>query len=131
MAADTNMAEAHMGQMAQEQASAQKVKDYGQTLSKDHTSSYEALSVLATKTGTSIPKALPPDRNVSRLAHLKGSSFDHAFAQEEVQMHRSAMVAFKREAEHGTDPDVKAWAQSQLPTLEGHLQAAQDLTKKK
>ena len=37
MAAEANMTEAHLGQMAEAQASHKAVKDFGQTLSMDHT----------------------------------------------------------------------------------------------
>lgn len=129
MAAQVNMTEAHIGQMAQTHASAQNVKDFGKTLSDEHTTSYEGLSVLANKTGEEIPKALAKNATVNRLDHLKGKSFDRAFVQNEVQDHKTALAAFKKEAEHGDNPDVKAWAQSMIPKLEGHLQAAENLEK--
>jgi len=129
MAAETNMTEAHLGQMAEAQAAGKSVKDFGQTLSKEHTSAYEGLSVLANKTGTPIPKAIGRDRTIERLMHLKGSSFDRAFIQDEVQSHRIVIAQFKREAEHGENPEVKAWAQNMIPTLEGHLQTAESLAK--
>ncbi len=131
IAAEDNMTEAHLGQMAEAQAAGQQVKDFGQTLSKDHTSAYEKLSVIANKTGTPIPKAIGHDRTIERLMHLKGSSFDHAFIQDEVQSHKMAIAAFKREAEHGEDADVKAYAQATIPTLEQHLQMAEKLEKQK
>jgi putative membrane protein len=129
MAAETNMTEAHLGQMAEAQASGQSVKDFGQTLSKDHTTAYEGLSVLANKTGTTIPKAIGRDRTIESLAHLKGTSFDRAFVRDEVQSHRMVVAQFKREAEHGENPEVKAWAQNMIPTIEGHLQMAENLAK--
>ena len=56
MAAETDMTEAHMGQMAQDQASEQGVKDLGQALIQDHTKDYNTLSQLATKLGATIPQ---------------------------------------------------------------------------
>lgn len=129
MAAQVNMTEAHIGQMAQTQGSAQNVKDFGKTLSDDHMASYGGLSALANKTGGDIPKALAKNATVTRLKTLKGKSFDRAFMQDEVQDHKTALAAFKKEAEHGDNPDVKAWAQSMIPKLEGHLQAAENLQK--
>src|SRR5579862_6643249 len=62
MAAQANMTEAHLGQMAEAQASDKTVKDFGQTLSMDHINEYEALTVLANKAGEAIPKAIGHDR---------------------------------------------------------------------
>jgi putative membrane protein len=129
MAARASMTEAHLGQMAEAQARQLGVKDFGSQLSKDHTSAYEELSVLANKTGKSIPKAIGHDKTIERLTHLKGNRFDRAFLLDEVQSHKSAIAAFKSEAEHGENADVKAWAQTMIPTLQGHLQTAESLAK--
>ncbi len=50
-AAQTDMLEAHLGQMAADQASAQDVKDYAQMLVTDHTNDYKQLSQAATQGG--------------------------------------------------------------------------------
>ena len=127
MAATANMTEAHLGQMAEAQASGQNVKDFGKKLSMDHTASYEGLSVLANKVGEQIPKAIGRDRTIARLEHLKGKAFDRTFAQDEVQSHKTVIMEFKNEAEHGENADVKAWAKDMIPTLEGHLKSAEEL----
>src|SRR5215472_11049191 len=125
MAAQTNMRQAHLGQMAETQAHEQSVKDFGKKLSTDHTNSYGGLTVLANKTGETIPKALKSDKTLVRLTHLKGKSFDHAFLQTQVQSQKTAIAAFKNEAAHGENPDVKEWANRMVPTLEGNLQMAE------
>ena len=129
MAAESNMTEAHIGQMAETQGSQQGVKDFGKELVKDHTDSYETLTGLAAKTGESIPKAIGNERTIKQLSHLKGHSFDRAFVHDEVRAHETALAAFKKEAEHGENPEVKAWAKNMIPILEKHLQAAEDLAK--
>ncbi len=129
MAAKTSMTEAHFGQMAEAQAAQQAVKDFGQKLSKDHTTAYEGLTVLANKTGDSIPKAISKDKTMDQLMRLKGDRFDHAFLTDEVGSHKAALTAFQNEADHGENPDIKAWAQSMLPTLKEHLQEAENLAK--
>jgi putative membrane protein len=129
MAAEANMTEAHLGQMAEAQASHKAVKDFGQTLSMDHTNAYAALTVLANKTGETIPKAIGHDRTIESLKHLRGKAFDRVFTQDEVQSHKAAIAAFRNEAEHGENPDVKAWAKTVIPTLEGHLRTAETLAK--
>lgn len=131
MAAQTDMMQAHLGQMAETQAHEQRVKDFGKKLSTDHTNSYEGLTVLANKTGETIPKKLKSDKTLVRLTHLKGKSFDHAFIQAQVQSQKTAVAAFKNEAAHGENPDVKEWANRMVPTLEGNLQTAESLAKGK
>jgi putative membrane protein len=131
MAAETDMTEAHMGQMAQDQASDQGVKDLGQTLIQDHTKDYQAVSQLATKVGATIPNGIDSAKvmPIRSLSHLKGKSFDHRFIQESISGHEKAIAAYKKESEHGDNADVKAYATQTLPTLEEHLHKSEDLAK--
>jgi len=131
MAADTNMTEAHLGQMAEADASATSVRDFGRKLARDHTNAYESLTELASKVGVNIPKGIDVqrDRSVEELARLKGDQFDGSFLRNEVRDHEAALAAFRREAEHGHDAAVKAYASKMVPVLEDHLHIAQRLEK--
>lgn len=133
LAATDNMTEAHLGQMAEAQAADPGLKTFGQTLTQDHTTAYEELTALSSKTGESIPKGINvgKDAAIQQLTRLKGAAFDRRFLQHEIQDHEKAIAAFRREAEHGENPDVKAYAQKVLPTLQQHLQKAQELAKNK
>ena len=126
-AARTDMIEAHEGQMAENQASRADIKDFGKTLVQDHTQDYGQLTMLANKTGVEIPKGIDAARvpSLEPLLHANGAQFDHAFTRDEIAAHKRALAAFKREAEHGQDADVKAYASSMIPTLEKHLQLAE------
>jgi putative membrane protein len=42
-----------------------------------------------------------------------------------VSDHRTDVNEFKREADHGSDPDIKDFAGKTLPTLQEHLQQAE------
>ena len=130
-AARTDMIEAHEGQIAADRATQSDVKDLAKALINDHTQDYEQLTILATKTGVKIPKGInaAKDPAIAQLNHLKGAGFDRQFAKDEIVDHRRAVAAFKRESEHGKDPDVKAYATQTLPTLEKHLQLAEECEK--
>jgi putative membrane protein len=129
MAADANMMEAHLGQMAQAQASEETVRNFGKMLDQDHTKSYSQLQQVANKDGESIPKGINirQDKSVEQLMHLKGPSFDRSFVRHEIQDHEKTIAEFKREAQRGEDPDLKSYAQQTLPVLKNHLRQAQDL----
>jgi len=131
MAAKTNMTEAHLGQMAQSEGAATDVKNFGQTLTQDHTKAYEELTELSGKTGESVPKGINvgKDATIQQLAKLKGPAFDRVFLRHEIQDHEKAATAFRREAERGRNPEVKGYAQKLLPTIEEHLREAQKLAK--
>ena len=132
-AAQTDMTEAHVGQMAQDRGASQGVKDFGQTLVTDHTSDYTQLSTIVAKDGGTVPKGLDAahDRMIAPFDRLKGAAFDHKFAQEMVMGHTKAIAEYRREAKDGQNADIKAYANQALPTLEKHLQMARDLAKSK
>jgi putative membrane protein len=131
MAAQADMTEAHIGQMTENQAFQSEVKDFGQKLIHDHTDAYTQLTALAAKTGESIPKGIDVRKipTVEQLMKLKGKRFDHQFVQAEIRDHEKAIADFRREAQHGQDPDIKAYASKMIPVLEGHLRQAKALAK--
>ena len=126
MAAEVDMTVAHMGQMAETNASASEVKNLAKTLVQDHTSDYERVYVLGAKLGDKIPKAIDrhDQQTFARLRHVEGKSFDRMFLSQQSTEHEKLINAFKREAEHGTNPEIKDYASRTLPTIEQHLHDA-------
>jgi putative membrane protein len=133
MAAQTDMTEAHLGQMAQEKASSQAVKDYANMLVTDHTADYTKLTAVAGKAGLSVPKGIDAkhDKMIAPFEKLKGAAFDHRFIHEMAVGHEGAIAAYNKEARDGQNADIKAYATETLPTLQKHEQGAKDLTKAK
>jgi putative membrane protein len=131
-AAQTDMTEAHLGQLAANQAASQEVKDFAQMLVTDHTADYQQVGTVASKAGLTVDKGLDAqhDKMVAPFEKLKGAAFDRRFAREMVMGHTKAVAEYRREAQDAQNPDVKAYASQTLPTLEKHLQAAQGLEKK-
>ncbi len=131
MAADTNMIQAHLGQMAQNDASSADVKDYGQKLAQNHTTAYQELAELASKTGVTIPKGIDVrrERSVQELKGVKGTLFDRRFVSAEVRENERILAEFRREAEHGQNADVKAYASKMVPIMEDDLHTAERLAK--
>jgi putative membrane protein len=131
MAAEADMTIAHIGKEAEDRGATDKIKDFGKTLVQDHTSDYESLTALASKTGDAIPKGIDRGdyRTVASMDHYKGKMFDHAFLASESAEHQKLIHAFKEEATHGSNPAIKAYATKALPTIEKHLHDAQDLLK--
>jgi putative membrane protein len=89
MAAQTDMMEAHLGQMAADQAAGQDVKDYAQMLVTDHTANYQQLTVLAAKDGFSVPQGLDAahDRMIAPFEKLKGAAFDSHYIHDMIAGH--------------------------------------------
>ncbi|HEY2471310.1 MAG TPA: DUF4142 domain-containing protein [Terracidiphilus sp.] len=134
MAAQTDMVEANLGQLAQNTAESQPVKDYGQTLTTDHTNDYQQLSTAAKQAGLNVPTAIDAAHNkamIDPFQKLKGAAFDHKYAQEMVAGHTKALEVYKKEAADAQNDAIKSYAQAAIPVLEKHLSDAKDLEKAK
>lgn len=133
LAAQTDMTEANLGQLAQNQASSQAVKDYAQTLITDHTNDYNQLTAVAKKAGLTVPTAIDTQHQhmIAPFEKLKGKAFDTRYAHEMVLGHEKAIGAYNKEAQNGQNADLKAYAQQDLATLEKHKTGAQQLGKTK
>jgi putative membrane protein len=133
MAAETDMTEANLGQLAQERAGSQSVKDYAQMLVTDHTADYSKISDVAAKAGLTVPKGLDAQHNkmIAPLRKLKGAAFDRQYLHMMVAGHEAALAAYNKKSRDAKNADVKAYAQATIPTLQKHEQGAKDLVKAK
>jgi putative membrane protein len=131
-AAQTDMMEAHLGQMAANQASRQDVKDYAQMLVSDHTSDYQQLSDVAAKASLTVPKGLDDEHNklIAPLEKLKGAAFDSGYIRAMVAGHTKAISVYTKESTEAQNGDLKSYASATLPTLQKHLDGAKNLEKK-
>ncbi len=130
-AARTDMTQAHEAEMAESHANRADVKSLAKSLAQDHADSYEQLTMLAAQTGAAIPKGINTAKipAVVQLAHAKGPAFDRTFTHDAIAVHRARVAMYKREAEHGQDPAVKAYAAKMIPVAEKHLQQAEACAK--
>ncbi len=129
LAGEMNIAAVRLGQMAQANSTTQKLKDFGLKVEHEHTADLDKLTAVANKVGGIAPNSLDDvHKNVIKRVHAaKGSSFDHAFLKAMVNQHESALVSFHREADHGFNQDLQAYAKAAIPHLEEHLKEAKQL----
>jgi putative membrane protein len=133
-AAQTDMVEANLGQLAGSAASAQPVKDYGQMLVTDHTKDYNQLFDVAHQANLNMPNAIDAEHNkamIDPFQKLKGAAFDRHYAQEMVAGHTKAIAIYKKEAADAQNAALKSYAAQALPVLQKHLDDAKGLEKAK
>jgi putative membrane protein len=130
-AAEGGMAEVELGKLAQDKGASDQVKQFGKKMADDHGKANDELKTLAQNKNITLPADLDAKDKAlkTRLEKLSGPAFDRAYMQAMVKDHRADVSEFKKEASSGKDPDVKAFASKTLPTLESHLQLAQDDSK--
>jgi putative membrane protein len=129
-AAQTDMVEANLGQLAQTNASAQGVKDYGQSLTADHTADFGQLINAAHQSNLNVPTAIDSEHNkvmIDPFQKLNGAAFDKRFIHEMIAGHTKAIAIYTKEAGDAQNAALKAYAQAALPTLQKHLDAAKGL----
>jgi putative membrane protein len=127
-AAQGGQAEVELGTLATQRASNDKVKEFGQKMVDDHTQAGNELKSIATSKGVNFPDGIDSKSRATktRLSRLHGAAFDRAYMQDMVADHKEDIAEFQREADSGSDPDVKAFAAKTLPTLQQHFEMAQD-----
>lgn len=133
LAIDGGAKEVQLSEQAQEKAQSALVKEFAARIVDDHSQSNKELLELNQKLLTS---GGPPYKRVSssvrkeveQLNRLTGADFDRRYMQIMLEDHEESVALFEREVERGRDPQLKALAQKQLPTLRDHLQRARKLS---
>jgi putative membrane protein len=128
-AAQGGLAEVVLGNLAQQNGGNDSVKQFGERMVKDHSLANDELRQLAQQKGITLPADVSTkDHQIDKMLESKqGADFDRAYIHDMVRDHETDIAEFRREAENGKDPAVKAWAQKTLPTLEQHLAAAKQV----
>lgn len=125
-AAQDNLAEIQMGQLAQQRGATDMVKQYGQMMVREHTQANRELAQLATSKGVTLPKDMGAENRAiyNRLSGLSGTAFDRAYMAAMVTSHMKDVSLFRSKATQAQSPELKTWASSKLPSLVEHLQMA-------
>jgi putative membrane protein len=128
-AADGGLLEVQLAQLALANASSKQVKDFAQSMVKEHSKVNEELKSLATKKNITLPGTLSDEskREYDKLAEKRGKDFDEAYCDFIVKEHKDDIDKFKKEADDGNDADLKSWASEKLPALQHHLSMAESV----
>ena len=135
-AADGGMMEVELSKLALTKSQSPEVKKLAQMIVTDHTKTNEELMKLAGTKNISVPAAISTNRQEKLNDFMKktGNDFDKDYTSYMVSDHKDDIDLYKKQAEKGKDPEIKAWAAGKVATLEQHLQMAQtteDLVKNK
>lgn len=123
-AAQGNMAEVALGQLATQKAQSDDVKKFGQRMVDDHQKAEQDLEGVASKDNLTLPKQPNAAQKAEqqRLEKLSGAAFDHAYMQMMVKDHMKDVAEFKKEANSSSaNSDLRDFAKRTYPTLEDHL----------
>jgi putative membrane protein len=126
-AAQGGLMEVRLGELAQQQAAREEVKQFGQRMVEDHGKANEELKQIAQGKGIELPQEMAKDAQQlhEELQQKSGAEFDQAYMDEMVSDHEKDVEEFKQYVETGQDPDLTSFAEQTLPVLQQHLQLAQ------
>jgi putative membrane protein len=124
-----NLAEVKLGDLAEQKATTQAVKDLGQHMVTDHDKAEDNLKSVATRDNITLPGQLDArdQATYERLSKLSGQAFDRAYARDMVRNHAADVTMFRHEANDGKDAGIKTFAAQTLPTLQDHLKEAREV----
>jgi putative membrane protein len=113
-AAKGGMMEVEWGKLAAQNAQNADVKKFGNRMVTDHSKANSELMALAKEEGVTLPGAKSPGKWKS----------DKDYMDMMVKDHEADLAEFQKEAQGGTDPDLKAFAAKYSKVVQEHLNMA-------
>lgn len=128
-AAQTNIAEVKLGKLAAERASNPKVKQFAQLMVEDHSKAQRELAQIAEQKQLTVSTELENKHQMvaDKLGRLSGDEFDREYAKTMAKGHKEAVELYEAQSRHGKDAELRAFAAKTLPTVQKHLEMAQNL----
>ena len=131
-AAQGNSAEVEFGKIVAAKSKDPNVKQFAQMMVKDHTTALNELQELAQTKNLNFNDDLPDDAKSlqQKLSSDTGKQLDKDYMDGMVEDHQKDVQEFTDKSQNAKDPDVKQWASKTLPTLQKHLEKAQQIDAK-
>lgn len=130
-AAEGNVAETELAEVAQERAASEDVKMLSRRIQSDHELANERLESIAEEKDADLPDE-PSEQHQQlneRLSELEGEKFDRQYLQTMIEEHKKTIQQFEQQAKTAQDPQVRQYAEQTLPALRSHLEEAQLIQK--
>ena len=129
-AAMSDMLEIDAAKVAQQKGDADE-KKFAEQMITDHTKTTTELKGLVNggKVQATLPTALDSSMQskLDKLKDASGKDFSSDYNSYQVSAHKDAVSLFERYAKGGDNAELKDWAGKTLPTLQHHLEMAQEL----
>jgi len=120
-AAQDGNAEVVMGKLAAGKTKNAQIKAFANMMVTDHTAAGTELKSIATKKKFDFPSDNGSNQSTIDSLNKATDSFDKDYVDEMVKAHENAVSLFQKQADNGTDADLKAFASKTLPKLKEHL----------
>lgn len=120
---EAGLAEVSLGNLVTEHSHSILVRDYAETMVRDHDKANEQWIALARAADIEVPDAPNADQQALRdhLETLSGDAFDQTYAEAEVEAHQQAIEILSDMVEAGENTPLRSMATAMLPIMESHL----------
>lgn len=124
------LTEVALARLALERSENEEVRRFAQMMIDDHTAANAELMQIASSKNMTMPTEMNEKqrKTMEKLNGLSGAQFDREYMRQMVKDHEATVKLFEREADRGTDADLKAFAAKTLPNLREHLQMARSIS---
>jgi putative membrane protein len=119
-AAKGGMMEVSMGRLAEQNGKSEDVKSFGTRMVTDHSKANDELKSIAEKRDVKLPSKEPTEKWTS----------DKAYMEMMVKDHEKDLAEFQDQANNGSDPDVKKFAEDTAKVVQEHLDLAKQTQSK-
>ena len=128
----TSLANVRTGELAAQQGSDQRVRDYGARLKNDFTTQATEIERMLQPLNVPIPTepSAEEQAHLAALMRLTGKEFDLAFVQQLIWTHTDAIESYGAQTQANPNRSVHDFAAASLPLLREHLAKAEALRTK-
>ena len=128
-ASSDNLYEIQAGQFVEQRAQDPQVKQFAKRLVQDHQQAEQQLQQAAQQAGVQVSEQLSPvsQAKLQELQQKQGPALERAFVFCQVGDHETDILMAQWQAEHEQAPQLKQYAQQQIPVLEEHLRMGRQI----
>src|SRR4051812_40685651 len=129
--ADTNNFEIQAGQLAQQKAQSDEIKQFAKMMVDDHTQAQQQLQQIAQRKSWQLSERLMPVHQamLDELSKLDGQEFNRAYLYGQVAGHTKTALKLRDDKTELQDPELRQYAATILPKVQQHLQHGQQLAR--
>jgi Predicted outer membrane protein len=121
--AEACLVEIKIGNMAKQRGADKRVRNFGAMMVKDLTKGRKRLDSLARIKKIALPDSISwnSEVTINQLAQKTGKDFDRAYLEKMSSDYKNAIAQFQYTAKSAYDPQIKAFANRHLMTVQRHL----------
>src|SRR5687768_2962880 len=130
-AANGQMTEVKLGEVAQQKAMDARVKGFGSMMVHDHSAVHDKVKTLAAQRNVTLPTAVSDEsqKDIDECSKKSGRDFDKAYMTDMVKKHEATIDMFEDAANKSNDAEVKTFINNTLPKVREHLDSAKAIQK--